>query len=56
MTEQEAIEKLEEIVNTKDTETAHIDADDLISDFIRANGFEKLADAYDEAASGFWYA
>lgn len=60
MDEKEAIRQIESLAKefSGDTETCHIRVDDVITGFLRANGFENLADAYDIAASevGFWYA
>jgi hypothetical protein len=57
MTEQEAITTLNAIPRNYQ-EHAHAAADELLLDFLRANGHAALADAYTEFKEdvGFWYA
>jgi len=57
MTEQEAIKKLDELT-IDDSEMAHFQRDCILIDFLRQNGFEKLAERAEEAEQeiGFWYA
>lgn len=56
MTEQEALVRLEAVIDANDKEVAHIKADDLLVDFIRELGYTKLADRFEKASNGFWYA
>lgn len=39
-----------------DNEWMHCDADQLLEDFLRAIGYNKSADQYEEMSSYFWYA
>jgi hypothetical protein len=59
MTEEEAVAKIIEISNTtgpgKDAEWQHPQGDDVLVSFLRSNGFERLADAFDKAAEHWWY-
>lgn len=58
MTEDEAIAKLDAL-GSADIEVTYIDADDVLVAFLRANGFERVAQAYEEVqkrCNGFWYA
>ena len=57
MTEQEAIDKLNALPG-KNAEYDHIDADQIIADFLRGVGYAALADAYEQTRDrvGFWYA
>ena len=56
MTEKEAIEKLDAIEGI-DRHNAHVEADGVLLDFLRANGYEAIADAWKRAdgRSDFWY-
>lgn len=56
MNEQEALNKLKEIALDEDTEVRHIKADELIIDFLRANGFKELSMAYTKLTDDVWYA
>ena len=56
MTEQEAVEKLRAICQDNDPEAEHCDADELLVEFLRAQGFCELADTFDELSQNFWYA
>ncbi len=55
--ENDPIYKLDQI-NT-DTEAAHVKADEVLLEWLRNNGHEDIADAYDrveDRCGGFWYA
>ena len=55
MTEEEAVERMAKIAANPDHEMSHGQGDDLISDFLRAQGFAKLADAFDAAMADWYY-
>jgi hypothetical protein len=58
MTEQEAIDKLNALTGS-DTEADHSDADEILLEFLAANGHQGLVKAWDDACErtgGFWYA
>lgn len=55
MTEADAIAKLKAIPEG-DTEREHVMADDILCEFLRANGYGALADQFSEQAKGYWYA
>jgi hypothetical protein len=57
MTSEEAVNKLEQL-NRRDSEQAHIDADDILVEFLANQGFGAVADAFSKAQDdiGFWYA
>lgn len=56
MTKQEAIAALDAL-KKGDNEGAHLRADEILCDYLRASGAEDLADAFDRAAGRvkFWY-
>ena len=56
MTEDEAVQKLKKAEATGDNEAMHGVADDVLVNFIRANGFTKLADQFESMSRYFWYA
>ncbi len=39
-----------------DRETYHVEADAILVEFLRKNGFNSVADQYEEMSSDFWYA
>lgn len=54
----EAITKLNNI-EVGDTETSHCLADNILLDFLKDNGYTKLAEAWEDLNNregGFWYA
>ncbi len=56
---QEAVAKLEAVdENHPDEEMAHVEADRILCEFIRAIGHADVADAFEAARRrvGFWYA
>ena len=57
MTSEEAVNKLEQL-NRRDSEQAHIDADDILVEFLANQGFGAVADAFSKAQDdiGFCYA
>lgn len=58
MSEKEAVERMDAI-EAGDTEIAHGEADDVLLEFLQANGYVKLVAAWrrcDQRAGGFWYA
>lgn len=57
MTEQEAIEQIEALTSA-DPEMAHPQAEEILCDFLKAQGFTALASAFNEAVDrcDFWYA
>lgn len=57
MTVEEAVKALDALT-AADRERAHGEADDIVSEVMRANGLAAVADAYDRASErvGFWYA
>lgn len=57
MNKYEAIEKLNAI-EKGDTEYAHIQADTVLIDFLKASGFADVAEAWEaleKRCNGFWY-
>lgn len=57
MTQEEAIKELDAI--NADKEMAHVEADAVLIQFLRDNGFADVADAWtncEERHNGFWYA
>jgi len=60
MTREQTLAALKDIIETMadDPEAAHSTADSVIHQFLAANGFEDIADAWGAAedAIGFWYA
>ena len=57
MTEQEAINLINNLPED-DPESAHVYADEAVMEFLKANGFSGLAEAWVAADEdiGFWYA
>ena len=57
MNADEAVKALRELTDS-DPECAHIDADCVLCDLLRDNGFEDVADAFRDVSIevGFWYA
>ena len=58
MTKEEAIKELNSI-NAGDTELAHVDADNVLINFLLSNGYEDIIQAYvevDKRCGGFWFA
>jgi len=57
MNRDEAIKALNALPE-HDAEAAHVDADNILTNFLRYIGYEDVADAFDDACSriGFWYA
>lgn len=45
---------IDDIVETEDTETAHIILDDILCEILYGEGYHKVVDAYREATK--WYA
>ena len=56
MKENEAVEKIIKACKDFDIESAHISADEILIEFLAANGFKKLADTFDKESRNFWYA
>lgn len=60
MTEQEAVNELQRVVVElcADEEIAHGRADQILIEFLKANGFKTVADQYESTRDqiGFWYA
>ena len=58
MTKDEAIAALDQIDERGDTEHDHAVADQILVEFLRANGHPEVADAWERAEerAGFWYA
>lgn len=65
MESSEAVEKLNAICSLGSwnptftaLERAHVDADNILLEFLRGQGFREVVDAYEKARSsvGFWYA
>lgn len=56
MNKQEAIEALEKASKLDDAEMAHIKADSILLECLRANGFEEVADKFESISGSFWYA
>lgn len=54
MTEKEAIEKLRKLQKHHDTERAHVDADDVLMEFLYTLGYGNVVLEYD--AIDKWYA
>lgn len=57
MTEEDAVCKMYKL-SEGDPEAAHGEADDILIEFLKANGHEMLADAFEDQCNriGFWYA
>ena len=57
MTELEALALLKQIEHAEkgNSKTIHVTFDNLIADFLRMNGFPKLADAYQNPITKFHY-
>ena len=55
MTEREAIEKLKKIDENPNTERRHVDADELIVTFLKDQGYNELADVYEDITNDVWY-
>lgn len=59
MTEQDAIQELSVIADKLETkpgydeEPAHAEADEVLIEFLKANGYAKLAEAYDSIPKWF---
>ena len=53
MTEQEAIEKLEELAKDDNPEQFHIESDEIIGEFLRSLGYATLVKAWDKPEK--WY-
>ena len=56
MTQKEAIQRINKACKEYDTEMAHSEADDILIEFLAANGFEALSEKFNEEARHFWYA
>jgi hypothetical protein len=56
MTEAQAIEQLKALEGMGDTEAEHGRADDILCDFLQANGYAALAAQFREQSRTFWYA
>lgn len=58
MNEHEAIKNLEALKGCGDAEVAHSLADKILLEFLRDNGAEDVAQAFEEVREevGFWYA
>jgi hypothetical protein len=55
--QQEYIKKMGNINSEEsDIEYFHIHADNVLIEFLRANGFDLLADHYKKQSREFWYA
>ena len=52
---EKAMDELDEAAG-KDTETAHVDADDALIKFLNAKGYKELAEKYQNMTTDFWYA
>ena len=50
----EAVEKLEAIEKSGDTEARHIEADDILCDVLKALGCKEVVDAFEKLDK--WYA
>lgn len=50
----EAIEEMKKLVNSGDTEVAHIEADGILCDVLTKLGYKDLVDVYNKV--GKWYA
>lgn len=58
MTKDQAINQLNAIPD-EDVESAHVAADQVLLEFLTANGFAEVADAWtalEKRCDGFWYA
>lgn len=58
MTKEEAIKRLSEFREWDDPEAAHVEADDILLEYLDSNGHKEVADAWKAVHSlvGFWYA
>lgn len=54
MTKQEAIEQLRELAKNDDYESAHINADGVLAEFLISLGHKDVVDEYEKV--GKWYA
>jgi len=54
MDKEEVIKKLKKLVDNDDQEMAHVEADQILMDFLVSLGYEDIVNAYDEI--GKWYA
>jgi hypothetical protein len=54
MTREEALKELAEIKQNKDTEEAHVDADDVLCQMLSDLGYEDVVMAYHQISK--WYA
>lgn len=52
--EKEAIERMKGYVDSADPEQAHSEADDILFDFLKSQGYEDLAEMFDQVPK--WYA
>jgi hypothetical protein len=50
----QVVKKMHRLEDQYDTETAHVKADKLLSNFVRELGYDELADAFDDIEK--WYA
>ena len=50
----EAIEEMKKLVNSGDTEVAHIEADNILCDVLTHLGYKELVDVYNQVRK--WYA
>ena len=55
ITEQQAIDAIQHAVDKMTPDAAHAKCEDILTDFLRANGYEKLADKFDSVCIEFWY-
>lgn len=57
MTEEEAIKRLNELEGG-DAESAHLEADDILCEYLKMNGSPRIAEAFENASGciGFRYA
>ena len=57
MTEDDAIKALQALTR-EDQELSHLDADNIVVDFLRSNGYPALAGMFETTRDrvGFWYA
>ena len=53
MTKEEALKRLRELAGKRDVEAAHVEADGILIDFLRAIGHDDIADAFDNLQK--WY-
>jgi len=56
MTESEAIEKLKALDGMGDTEHEHVEADDILCEFLVSLGYPALVEQFKKNAAGYWYA